>query len=70
MDAKNRMYLDIYNKGIVYAADLKSTKSSQISRKTLDTYLIGSCIKSNLLSETYMTPYTLSVKKSYIAKKM
>ena len=68
MEAKNKMYNQINTTGQVSLKDLESNKSSQVARNTVDVYLIGSGIMSNLLEEDYMTPYTLSMKKMRIEK--
>ena len=68
MDAKNKMYNQINTTGQVSLKDLKSDKSSQVARSTVDVYLIGSGLMSNLLEEDYMTPYTLANKKMRIEK--
>jgi hypothetical protein len=69
MEAKNKMYNQINTTGQVSLKDLESDKSNQIARNTVDVYLIGSGIMSNLLEQDYMTPYTLSMKKMRIDKK-
>ena len=68
MEAKNKMYNQINTTGQVSLKDLQSSKSSQVARNTVDAYLIGSGIYSNLLEEDYMTPYTLSMKNMRIEK--
>lgn len=68
MEAKNKMYNQINTTGQVYLKDLESSKSSQVARSTVDVYLIGSGIMTNLLEEDYMTPYTLANKKMRIEK--
>ena len=69
MEAKNKMYNQINTTGQVSLKDLDSDKSNQVARNTVDVYLIGSGIMSNLLEKDYMTPYTLSTKKMRIDKK-
>ena len=68
MEAKNKMYNQINTTGQVSLKDLASDKSNQVARNTVDVYLIGSGIMTNLLEEDYMTPYTLSMKKKRIEK--
>ena len=68
MEAKNKMYNQINTTGQVSLKDLKSDKSDQVARTTVDVYLIGSGIMTNLIEEDYMTPYTLSMKKKRIEK--
>ena len=57
------MYNQINTTGQVSLKDLTSAKSSQVARSTVDVYLIGSGLMSNLIEEDYMTPYTLANKK-------
>lgn len=68
MEAKNKMYNQINTTGQVSLKDIESDKSNQVARNTVDVYLIGSGIITNLLEEDYMTPYTLSMKKKRIEK--
>ena len=68
MEAKNKMYNQINTTGQVYLKDLESDRSNQVARNTVDVYLIGSGIMTNLLEQDYMTPYTLSLKKKRIEK--
>lgn len=68
MEAKNKMYNQINTTGQVSLKDIESDKSNQVARNTVDVYLIGSGIMTNLLEEDYMTPYTLSMKKKRIEK--
>lgn len=68
MEAKNKMYNQINTTGQVSLKDLKSSKSSQVARSTVDVYLIGSGLMSNLIEEDYMTPYTLANRKMRIEK--
>ena len=68
MEAKNKMYNQINTTGQVSLADLESDKSNQVARNTVDVYLIGSGLMTNLLEQDYMTPYTLSMKKMRIEK--
>lgn len=69
MEAKNKMYTQISSTGQVYLKDIKSSDvSSQVSRSTVDVYLIGSGLMSNLLEKDYMTPYTLANRSKRIEK--
>lgn len=68
MVAKNKMYTMINTSGYVSIKDLKSEPSAQIARSTVDVYLIGSGIMSNLIEQDYMTPYTLSMKNMRITR--
>ena len=68
MEAKNKMYNQINTTGQVYLKDIQSTKYSQVARNTVDVYLIGSGIMSNLIEDDYMTPYTIANKNMRIQK--
>ncbi len=69
MEAKNKMYNMINTTGQVSLKDIQSSnKSSQVARTTVDVYLIGSGIMTNLIEEDYMTPYTLAEKRMRITK--
>ena len=68
MDAKNKMYNQINTTGQVSLNDIQSSKTSQVARTTVDAYLIGSCLMSNLLEQDYMTPYTAANRNMRITK--
>lgn len=68
MEAKNKMYNQINTTGQVYLKDIQSIKYSQVARNTVDVYLIGSGIMSNLIEDDYMTPYTIANKNMRIQK--
>lgn len=68
MEAKNKMYNQINTTGQVSLKDIQSPKTSQVARNTVDAYLIGSGLMSNLLEEDYMTPYTAANKRMRIEK--
>lgn len=70
MEAKNKMYTQINTSGQVYLKDIKSSNpSSQVSRSTVDVYLIASGLMSNLINKDYMTPYTMEMRKKRIEKR-
>jgi hypothetical protein len=68
MQAKAQMYNQINTTGQVSLNDIKPDKNNQVARNTVDVFLIGSGIMTNLVEEDYMTPYTLSMKKKRIEK--
>lgn len=63
MNAKNVMYNSITTLGRVSLKDLPKDPSDALSRNMLDAYLIGSCFKSNLISEDYHLHKTLQDRK-------
>lgn len=63
MDAKQQMLTQINTTGMYVQNDVKRDNASQVSKNTVNAYLIGSCIYSNMLNKDYMTPYTLSERK-------
>ena len=63
MDAKQQMLTQINTTGMYVQNDIKRNSESQTSKNTVNAYLIGSCIYSNLLNKDYMTPYTLSERQ-------
>lgn len=68
MEAKSKMYNQINTTGQVSLKDIQSPKTAQVARATVDAYLIGSGLMSNLLTEDYMTPYTAANKRMRIEK--
>lgn len=68
IEAKNKMYNMINTTGQVSLKDLDSTPSAQVARTTVDVYLIGAGLMSNLIEQDYMTPYTLANRKKRIEK--
>ena len=63
MNAKNVMYNTINSTGRVSLKDLPKDPSDSLSRNMLDAYLIGSCFKSNLITDDYHLHKTLVDKK-------
>lgn len=63
MDAKNKMYATIATKGEVSEEDIKSDSDDSLSRNMLNTYFIGANIKSNIINDSYLLPYTLKHEK-------
>lgn len=63
MNAKNVMYNTITTLGRVSLKDLPKDPADALSRNMLDAYLIGSCFKSNLISDDYHLKKTLEDRK-------
>jgi hypothetical protein len=63
MNSKNVMYNTIATLGRVSLKDLPKDPADALSRNMLDAYLIGSCFKSNLISEDYHLHKTLQDRK-------
>ena len=59
MNSKNVMYNAISTTGRVSLKDLPKDPADALSRNMLDSYLIGSCFKSNLISPDYHLHKTL-----------
>lgn len=68
MEAKNKMYNQINTTGQVSLKDIQSPKTAQVARATVDAYLIGSGLMSNLLQNDYMTPYTAANRNMRIQR--
>lgn len=56
---KREMYKDIAVKGYCSLEDLDKVKSEPTTLNTINTYLIGAGIRSDLISNTLKTPYTI-----------
>lgn len=63
MKAKNKAYNIINNKGDLSLSEVDIDIDDSLSRKYMDTYLIGCLLKSNMISSDYYTYYTLQEKK-------
>lgn len=59
MDSKNKLYNSINIKGNVTLEEIRTDKDDSLSRNLLNTYLIGANIKSNIISDDYLLPYTI-----------
>jgi hypothetical protein len=59
MNSKNIMYSTITTLGKVSLKDLPKDPADSLSRNMLDAYLIGSCFKSNLITNDYHLQQTL-----------
>ena len=62
MEAKNLMYNTISTKGEVSIDDIKTDIDDSLSRNMMNVYLLGANIKSNVISDDYMLPYTYKNK--------
>ena len=63
MSAKNNMYNIINTKGEVSLSEVPIEQDDSLSKNLMDTYLIGSHLKSNMISDDYYTAYTVKEKK-------
>lgn len=63
MDAKNEFYSLINDKGVISLKDVDIKKQDSIARNTLNAYLMGAHINTNLLNAGDYLVYTLRDKK-------
>lgn len=68
MDAKAQMLTQISTTGQYKQSEVKRESKNQISKNTVDAYLIGSHLYTNLINSEYMTPYTLSEKSRRVER--
>lgn len=69
MRMKNQMSNAIMTKGFVTMDDLDFDKTDSLSKNTLNVYLIGANIHSNLIDEDYLTPHTIANRKQQIERR-
>ena len=63
MKAKTEAYSTISVKGEVSFKDIDTEKTDSIAKNTMNVYLIGAGIHSNLIDEDYYNPHSLERKK-------
>lgn len=63
MNAKSSMYNIINTKGEVSLSEVPVEQDDSLSKNLMDAYMIGSHLKSNLISDDYYTAYTVKEKK-------
>lgn len=63
MKAKSEYYNTIKTKGMVSIDDITIDSEDSLAKNYINSYLIGAHIKTNLVGEGYLLPYTLKVKK-------
>lgn len=63
MDAKNQFYSLINDKGVISLKDVDIKKQDSIARNTLNVYLMGAHINTNLINQGDYLLYTLKNKK-------
>jgi hypothetical protein len=68
MKAKAETYNTINIKGEVSFNDIDTDKTDSIAKNTMNVYLIGANIHSNLIDEDYYTPLSLERKKKRIER--
>ena len=60
--AKDEFYNEINTKGVVSLNDVDIERDDSIARNTLAVYFWGAGLHTNLVGDTYYTPYTLKKK--------
>lgn len=68
MNAKSQAYNQIANTGNLSKEDYVLDKTDSISRNTINVYLMGCHINTNLVNEGNYTPYTLKEKEKKISR--
>lgn len=68
MKAKAETYNTINTKGEVSFKDIDTDKTDSIAKNTMNVYLIGANLHSNLIDEDYYTPLSLERKKKRIER--
>lgn len=68
MKAKAEAYNTINVKGEVSFDDIDTGKTDSIAKNTMNVYLIGAGLHSNLIDENYYTPYSLEKQKKRIER--
>lgn len=69
MKQKSEMYSIINTLGTVSLNDLTESIDDSLAKNTINTYLIGSHLYSNIVSDDYMLPYTKKDKERRIERK-
>ena len=64
MNAKNKFYSEINNKGFVYQADVNVDNDDSISKHLISSYLLGCHINTNLVNIDCMLPRTIKKKNA------
>lgn len=68
MNSKSEMYNTINTLGKVSMNDIKIDKDDSLAKNLMNTYLIGSLLLSNIVSEDYYLPKTLKDKKKKVER--
>ena len=68
MRSKTAMYSTINTLGQVSAKDAPVDIDDSIAKNTLNTYLLGSLLNSNLINQDYYLQYTLNKRKNKITR--
>lgn len=68
MKAKAETYNTINTKGEVSFKDIDTDKTDSIAKNTMNVYLIGANLHSNLIDKDYYTPLSLEKKKKRIER--
>lgn len=65
MQAKAEAYNTINTKGEVSFEDIDAQRTDSLAKNTLNVYLIGANLHSNIIDSDYYTPYTLENRDQY-----
>lgn len=68
MEAKAEAYNLINTKGEVSFDEIDTKKTDSIAKNTLNVYLIGANLHSNLIDSNYYTPHTLERRKNNVSR--
>lgn len=68
MDAKSQAYNQISNVGTLSKNDYVVDKDDSISRNTINVYLMGCHINTNLVNKDNYTPYTLTERERKVVR--
>lgn len=68
MQAKSEAYNTINTKGEVSYTDIDAQRTDSLAKNTLNVYLIGANLHSNLIDNDYYTPYTLSERQEKVTR--
>lgn len=68
MKAKAEAYKTITTTGEVSFNDINPDKTDSIAKNTLNVYMIGANIHTNLIDEDYYTPHTLANRKRSVSR--
>ena len=69
MKVKSEMYNTLNTLGMVRLSDLHMSIDDSLAKNTISTYLIGSQLFTNIISDDYYLPYTLANKERRIVRK-
>ena len=70
MDAKSSAYQTISTLGTISEKDVKVDEMDSISKNTLNAYLVGSLINTNILNADYLLPKTIMDRQSKVTREV